>query len=251
MQFLSLGHGPWALYDPYGTIFGAFTPAPIQGQLAPWPGSPNPATISCTAGLSAPPVIVISNLTVTPGASVTLNATASFSPGNVALTTFSFEQTGGTNVMPVAAQALSTNTFTFTAPTTAQVLTFSLTVTDANGRASVKPVTVTIPAVAADILNIPATPTYRMKDGSWTLTVTGNNAAAAINMQAINDAGTVVLNLPMAQTPGQALWTLPAPTKFLVSPLPVRPGETLPRLTLQITSTKGAAVGPIGVVVRP
>jgi hypothetical protein len=259
MQFLSLGHGPWDLYDPYGTIFGNANPAPIQSQLAPWPGSPAPAAIGLCAKdatgklLNAPPVISISDVVVTAGAAVNLNATASFSPGRVALTQWSWTQTAGPNVKPVGVQALSQNNLSFTAPNNApSVIKFQLTVTDANGMVATKVVTVTVnKANVSDSLTIPAAPTYRLKDGSWTLTVNGTNNTAAVTMQAINDAGTVVLNLQMTQTPGQAVWTFPAPTKFLVSPLPVRPGETLPRLIVQLTSTKGGAIGPVAVVVRP
>jgi hypothetical protein len=62
LQFLSLGHGPWDLYDPYGLIFGNLNPAPLQGQLAPWPGSPAPATASCANGGAASPVIQVADV---------------------------------------------------------------------------------------------------------------------------------------------------------------------------------------------
>ena len=116
LQFLSLGHGPWELYDPYSISLspavaglwspgGTPNPAPTQGQLAPWPGAPVPATVSCAGGGAAPPVIQVANVTAGINSPVSLNATTTFSPGGTAIGTFSFDQQAGTNVMPIAGVA--------------------------------------------------------------------------------------------------------------------------------------------------
>lgn len=244
LQFLSLGHGPWDLYDPYGTIFGALNPAPIQGQLAPWPGAPTPATVSCAGGGAAPPVINVADVTATTGSSVSLNATASFSPGGTALGTFSWEQLSGANVLPVAGVALNSSTLSFTAPSTAQVLTFNLTVCDVKLNCSVKLVTVTVTG-SGDSLSIPTSPTYRLKDGAWSLTINGTDNTASVTAHVFNQNGTEVLTMPtppLVQTPGQAVWTFN--NKLLVNP------SNPTSLTLRAVSSKGGSVGPVAVAIR-
>ncbi|MCX7084402.1 MAG: hypothetical protein NTY69_02585 [Methylococcales bacterium] len=244
LQFLSLGHGPWDLYDPYGIIFGNVNPSPLQGQLAPWPGAPIPATVSCAAGGAAPPVIQVANVTAGINSPVSLNATTTFSPGGTVIGTFSFEQLSGPNVMPVAGAALSSSTLTFTAPNTAQTLTFNLTVCDVLANCSVKLVTVTVTA-ATDSLTIPVAPTYKVKDGSWTLTVNGTNNTAKVTAHVFNQANVEVLTLttpPLIQTPGQAVWTFNT-RSTIISPAPAS-------LTMRVTSDKGGSVGPIAVVLK-
>lgn len=255
--FLSLGHGPWDLYDPYGgTANGlnlSFAASPIQGQLAPWPGSPTPATVSCALDpltgkpLSAPPIINMSDLIVTSGAAVTLNATGSVpgTPG-ATLTQFSWVQTSLPNVMPVGVPSVSSPSFSFTAPivTAPLVLKFQLTVTDSNGRVSTKAVNVTVnPSLASDTLQIPVTPTYRTKDGSWNVNTTGTDNTAIVSIEAYNSAGTVVLTKrPMTQITGSAVWNFITKTS-----VPLLADNVL---TVKITSSKGGAVGPTAVAVR-
>jgi hypothetical protein len=248
--FLSLGQGPYDLYNPYiGTANGHnFSTSPIQGQLAPWPGSVAPTALNCTAGQLAPPVIAVNNLTVAPLSAVTLNATASYSPSGATLKTFSWTQTAGLNVMPVASQAVNSSTFSFTAPkntgTTPINLSFQLTVFDSNGKFSTKAVSVTVnPAKAVDTLSIPVTPTYKTKDGSWAVSVTGTDATATVSIEAYNSSGVVVLSKrAMTQVNGIASWTYGS--KVLVSPTP---GNVM---TIKCTSSKGGSVGPVAVVFK-
>ncbi len=250
--FLSLGNGTVDLYNPYsGTAAGLnFSVSPIQGQLAPWPGSAAPASVSCTAGQTAPPVIVVSDVTTAPLSAVTLNATASYSPSGATLKTFSWTQTAGPNVMPVATQAVNSSTFNFTAPkntgTTPIALTFQLTVFDSNGKFSTKTVNVTVnPGNAVDIVTIPATPTYRTKDGSWNVTANSTNAAATLSIEAYNSNGVVVLSkTTMTHVNGTTTYTYGA-KKVIASNL--MPGNIL---NIRITSSKGGSAGPIAVAVR-
>lgn len=248
--FLSLGQGPYDLYNPYmGTANGFnFTTSPIQGQLAPWPGATAPTALNCTAGQLAPPVIAVSDLTVAQLTAVTLNATASYSPSGATLKTFSWIQTAGPNVMPVSSQAVNSKTFNFTAPknagTTPIKLTFELTVFDSNGKFSTKTVNVTVnPAKAIDTLQIPTTPTYRIKDGSWNVSVTGTDPTATVSVEAYNSSGVVVLSKrAMTQVNGTSTWAFTS--KVIVSPIP---GNVI---TLKVTSSKGGASPLTAVSVR-
>jgi hypothetical protein len=175
---------------------------------------------------------------------VSLNATASFSPGGTAIGTFSWEQQSGANVLPVAGVALNSSTLSFTAPSTPQTLTFNLTVCDVKLNCSVKLVTVTV-AKAGDSLSMPASPTYKLKDGSWTLTINGTDNTAKVTAHVLNQNGTEVLTLPtppLVQTPGQAVWTFT--NKLLVNP--TNPTS----LTLRAVSDKGGSVGPIAVLLK-
>jgi hypothetical protein len=250
--FLSLGNGPYDLYNPYsGTSSGLnFAVSPIQGQLAPWPGSAAPASVNCTAGQTAPPVIVVNDMTVAQLSAVTLNATASYSPSGATLKTFSWTQTAGPNVMPVATQAVNSSTLNFTAPkntkTTPIVLTFQLTVFDSNGKFSTKAVNVTVnPGNAVDVVTVPVTPTYRMKDGSWNVTANGSDAAATLSMEAYNGNGVVVLSkTTMTHVNGSNTYTYA--TKKVISSSLLQ-GNIL---NIKITSSKGGATGLVAVSVR-
>jgi hypothetical protein len=77
--------------------------------------------------------------TVSQGSLVTLVGAGSFSPGGT-IVSYSWTQTSGT---PVSLTGANTATPTFTAPTVATSLVFSLTVTDSNGAVS-SPSTVTV-----------------------------------------------------------------------------------------------------------
>jgi hypothetical protein len=241
--FLALGHGPWDLYDPYGTLFTPATLRPIQGQLSPWPGSPAPAAVNCAGGGSAPPVIVVSDLSVASQTAVTINASASYSLAPGAVLNYSWLQLTGPLEVPVDVAAPSSSTLSFTAPTVtaapAKVLTFELTVTDiAHAKSSVKVVKVTVnPSAAVDTLTFAATPTYRTKDGSWGVLLTGTNSAAVVSIEASNSAGTVVLTKQaMAHTVGTFAWSFN--NKLVVSPLIGNP----PPLTIKITSDQGGSL---------
>ena len=138
-------------------------------------------------------------------------------------------------------QALNANTFSFTAPGTAQVLSFNVTVTDANNRASVLPVKVTVTS-SSDSLTIPVAPTYKLKDASWTLTVNGTNNTAKVTVHVINQAGIEVLTLIPTQTPGQAVWSFNTRSQ-LISPAPTS-------LAVRVTSDKGGSIGPVAVTLK-
>jgi large repetitive protein len=80
------------------------------------------------------------NQVVSQGSIVTLVGAGSFSPNGGTIASYSCVQTSGTQVPLTGA---NTATPTFTAPTAATSLVFSLTVTDGNGVFS-SPATVTI-----------------------------------------------------------------------------------------------------------
>ena len=258
--FLSLGHGPWDLFDPYlGTskdvnAVHQVGNSPIQGQLAPWPGAPTPPAVSCSLGadgkpLSAPPIIVAPDQIVASQAAVSLNATASTqgTPSTPAHTlSYSWTQNGLPNVMPVGTPIVNTSTLNFTAPTVNPgaapvILSFNLTVTDdVTARVSNKTVTVTVtPAASLDTLQIPVAPTYRTKDGSWGLTVNciaNCNTAGTVTFVAKNTAGTIVqTSTTMTHVVGSTQWTYTG--RNVITPTP-----TVGNLNVTATSSKGGTI---------
>jgi hypothetical protein len=267
MQFLTLGHGPWNLYDPYGTIFslGAPDPAPIQSQLAPWPGAtPAPAGIplaTCVAGRPAPPVIQVQNLTASTGAAVTLNATSSFSPSGVPISTFNWTQTGGANVIPLDAAGIAqtaASTLSFTAPPAAGVLTFVVTVGDSNvpQNFSSKTVTVTVAGAVDTISAAAGTPTYKYKDGSWNLNFNSTDPTLTWKptVEIYDGSGPgarlvrTFTSQDLSHTPLSNIWTYTIKTP--VSPLTVVPPATLPVMSYKVTSDKGGQLGPFVITVK-
>jgi hypothetical protein len=182
--------------------------------------------------------------TVTSGASVTLTASAAASPG-ATITSYTWTQILGPNELPLTSTT-GTNSITFTAPTTATtaILSFELAVTDSAGRVSTKTVTVTVnPGAISDNLQIPTTPTYRKKDGSWNVNVNGTNNTATVSIEAYDSSGKVVLTQrPMTQVPGSAVWNFTS--KTVVTLLADN------TLTVKVTSNKGGSVGPTAVSVR-
>jgi hypothetical protein len=147
---------------------------------------------------------------------------------------------------------VNSNTLSFTAPTvtglTPVTLTFELTVfqTMTNGaqQFSKKLVDVTVnPAPAVDSLTIPVAPTYRKKDGSWNVNVTGTNNTATVSIEAYNSAGTVVLTKrAMTQVQGSAVWSFITKTS-----VPLLADNIL---NIKVTSSKGGATGLTAVAVR-
>ena len=86
-------------------------------------------------------------ITVNPGSLVTLVGTGSYSPYGGTIVSYSWVQTSGT---PVSLTGANTTTPTFTAPTVATSLVFSLTVTDGTGAVS-NPATVSVTVTSAPL----------------------------------------------------------------------------------------------------
>jgi hypothetical protein len=103
-----------------------------------------PTTTSTTTGstsiISQPIANAGPNQAVSLGSLVTLEGTGSSAQNGATIVSYQWIQTSGT---PVALNGENTATPTFTAPTVATSLTFSLTVTDSTGAVS-SPATVTI-----------------------------------------------------------------------------------------------------------
>jgi hypothetical protein len=104
-----------------------------------------PTTTSTTTGttsaiISQPIANAGSPQSVIQGSLVTLDGTGSFSPNGGTIVSYSWVQTSGTQVSLTGA---NTATPTFTAPTVATSLVFSLSVTDSTGAVS-SPVTVSV-----------------------------------------------------------------------------------------------------------
>jgi hypothetical protein len=101
-----------------------------------------PTTTSTTTGTTSQPIANAGpSQTVSQGSLVTLVGTGSFATNaGATIVSYSWVQTSGT---PVSLTGANTATPTFTAPTVATSLTFSLTVTDSTGAVS-SPATVTI-----------------------------------------------------------------------------------------------------------
>lgn len=157
---------PWSLFQQLCSI-GRLATGPqcqglLQGQQSSTTGT-NTATGTCPTGfviqnnfcvptttstmtgttsttVSQPIANAGSALTVSHGSLVTLVGTGSFSPNGGTIVSYSWVQTSGT---PVSLTGATTATPTFTAPTVATSLVFSLTVTDSTGAVS-SPATVSV-----------------------------------------------------------------------------------------------------------
>lgn len=135
LPFLALGSGPVNTLAQFGDLIpipGRKTgdpTSPILGQLKPWPGSPVPTAPSCPAGGGTTPIILIDPATISvgTGAAVTLTGAVTFDPKDNAATRTSV-WTGP--VVGTPGGTLTAPSFTFTAPNSAGVLTFTLTATD-------------------------------------------------------------------------------------------------------------------------
>jgi len=150
---------PWGLFQqlcPTGRLAtGPQCQGLSQGQQPFSTANPNTAAGTCPTGSilqngvcvpsttpvqTAPIANAGASQTVTQGSTVSLDGTGSFSPNGANIVSYSWVQTSGT---PVSLTGASTATPTFTAPTAATSLVFSLTVTDSNGAVST-PATVTV-----------------------------------------------------------------------------------------------------------
>jgi hypothetical protein len=281
--FLSLGHGPWDMYDPYNvpTAFDASVPgavgmnlatSPIQGQLAPWPGTPT-AGVTCAAGQNSPPLISASNLTVAAGSSVLVNASVTPVAIGATLQSFSWRLTGATQlnsngtVSTLNAGAIAKlfgNTagipapnvanLTFTAPNVSKqtVLFFLLTVTDTNNSIATKTVTVTVnPGQAVDTISVTTVPTYRLKDGSWLVNVSGSDPTAVVSLQVFDatlsttNPTLILAKTVMSQpTPGTGAWLYNGRVTF-------KPAITASsQLVVRVNSSKGGQAGPTAVSLK-
>jgi hypothetical protein len=152
LPFLAFGSGPVNATGIPGAKIGDITSAKL-GQLNPWPGAVAPTAPNCPAGgLHTPVVTVVPStaISVATGATVTLNGAVGFDPGDDPLTrTAVWTPAGGVQGGTVAAP-----TYTFTAPSTPGVLTFTLTATDNVGSGSA--VALVNVLQATDIVQIPA-----------------------------------------------------------------------------------------------
>ena len=151
---------PWSLFQQLCSMGRLATGPQCQGLLqGPQPSSTtgtNTATGSCPTGfviqnnfcvptttstttgttsttVSQPIASAGSPQTVSQGSLVTLVGTGSFSPSGGTIVSYSWVQTSGT---PVSLTGANAATPTFTAPTVATSLVFSLTVTDSSGAVS-------------------------------------------------------------------------------------------------------------------
>ena len=135
LPFLAFGSGPVNTLAQFGDpipIPGRKTGDPTSpklGQLNPWPGSPVPTAPICPAGGGTAPIVTIDPPTISVGlgAAVTLIGAVTFDPTDDAATRTSV-WTGP--VVGTQGGSLTAPTYTFTAPNTPGVLTFTLTATD-------------------------------------------------------------------------------------------------------------------------
>jgi hypothetical protein len=173
------------LVNGLGPLNGPGSGPPLVGQLSPWPGDPIPAATpaQCAPPTADTPVANAGpNQSVSPGALVTLDGSASTDPGGSALTYLWTPPAGITLSDPTAQKP----TFTAPTPTTnSQDFKFTLVVTNAAGTQSVPAtttVTVTNPAVAKDIVTI-ASVEYRKDKQRLTVTASSNNLAAQLTLK--------------------------------------------------------------------
>jgi hypothetical protein len=126
MPFLAQGSGP---------LFGFGT---VVGQLTPWPGSPAPAPVTCSAAGGFVPIVSAGiDFAVNPGLSETLAGTLTQDPNATAPTiTWAQTDTSGFNAKLSPTTGTLTPTFTTVGAPVGTVLTFQLTVTDNFGTAS-------------------------------------------------------------------------------------------------------------------
>ncbi len=118
------------------------------------------------------------NQSVTVSSVVTLDGSASTDPDGHTPLVYGWTQTGGS---PIVLSSASISQPTFTAPTAPTVLTFTLTVTDARGLASIAAASTVISVSDAPITNITATndsPTTLGQTTTLTATANGTPGAA-------------------------------------------------------------------------
>ncbi|HEY6808252.1 MAG TPA: hypothetical protein VI356_05190 [Myxococcales bacterium] len=210
LPFLAQGSGPLS-----GT-------GPIVGQLAPWPGTPAPQTVTCTSAGAAPMVDAGPDFAVGSLAQVTLYSKLT-QDLNAGPATIQWTQTAGPGV---ALSDATTLTPSFTAPSvvsgaTPPVLTFQISVTDAFG-------------TATDSVNVKVLAT--------TDTVTGNAVWTAPTAGTGNKGG--ILNVSAASSVTDSTMSM-----FVVGygPMSVDPVLGLPNYVLKAT---GVDLAPISVTVR-
>jgi len=231
LPFLATGSGPW----PGGGVDPI--PGGVVGQLAPWPGEPAPASPSCAVGIFQPPIADAGAAqTVPSGAVVTLDGSGSTDPNGLPLT-YAWTQIGGT---PVAISTPSSARPVFVAPTIAgglpaEVLTFSLVVSDLRGSSAPATIAVTVnPSPAAFLAPIAH---------AGAAQTVGSNARVVLNGTGSSDPNTP----PLALTHG---WTqLAGPPVMLVgadTPTPVFHAPAISPGTAQVLSFSLAVTNAAG-----
>ena len=161
------------------------------------------------------------------GAAVTLDGSGSV--GDIA--TFNWAQTGGPAVTLTNATTAKAG---FTAPATAAVLEFTLTVTDAAGRTATKPVSVTI---AAQPLVASAVATPASAAAGATVTLDGSGSTGAASYSWAQTGGTPTVTLTGAGT-AKSTFVMPVTTAPLTFTLTVKDAAGA-------ASTATATVGPV------
>jgi K319-like protein len=128
MPFLAQGSGP--LFGVSGNT--------VVGQLTPWPGSPAPTPVTCSAAGGFLPIVSAGiDFSVAPGRTETLAGTLTQDP-NATAPTITWAQTdaSGFNAHLSPTSGSLTPTFTTVGAPLGTVLTFQLTVTDNFGTSS-------------------------------------------------------------------------------------------------------------------
>jgi hypothetical protein len=234
--FLTVGSGPYPAPGP--SSLG------VLGGLTPWPGGVAPLQPACAgpggSALFSPVADAGVHQSVSPGAVVTLNATASRDTNVPPLPlTFSWTQTGGTHVdLANALTAQPSFTAPLLDPVTLAPVTLEFTVTVSNGfLSSAARVTVTDaqPAVPTDTVTITAA-TFRIVRSQLIVNASTTDPAAVLTVQGFGEMGPA---LPVV--PG----VVPPATDRLFRQVGVQPRPD----TVTVTSSLGGSA-TLTVVVR-
>lgn len=181
LYFLYCGSGPLAqpAFDggQYGSpLVGALDPAPWAAPMtSPLFASQCPAPNGTSLPLPSPLVTVTPDQATLANATVTLSGTATDPLGTV-LSSYQWTQIAGTPVALSQSGSPASSKVTFKAPTTRGILTFMLSVTNANGRTGVGKVSVAVNPDSVSILSAK----FDNSKGKGILVVTASSTLAAL-----------------------------------------------------------------------